>query len=143
MSQCEPLRVEPFTVAIGSAVLSDLHDRIHRTRWPDNAPGAVWKQGTDLGYLQALLVYWADGFDWRVEERWLNYFDHFRMVIDDVRIHFLHHRAAHGQGIPLVLTHGWPSSFVEYLPLVPLLTDPAAHGIDGPAFDVVIPSLPG
>lgn len=75
--------------------------------------------------------------------RRLNQFDHFRARLDETHIHFVHQRARHGRGIPLILTHGWPSSFVEYLPLVPLLTDPQAHGIDGPAFDVVIPSLPG
>lgn len=143
MSQFEPLRVEPLTVAIGADVISDLRDRIKRTRWPDDAPGAGWEQGTDLGYLKELLVYWADGFDWLAQERWLNSFEHFRAVIDGVRIHFVHQRTPNGEGIPLVLTHGWPSSFVEYLRLVPLLTDPAAHGIDGQAFDLVIPSLPG
>ncbi len=124
-------------------VLSDLRARILNTRWPDPAPGAPWGQGTDLGYLRGMLAYWADGFDWRARERELNGFAHFRVELDGVRIHFVHERAAHGRGIPLILTHGWPSTFVEMLPLVPLLTDPGAHGIDGPAFDVVIPSLPG
>jgi pimeloyl-ACP methyl ester carboxylesterase len=90
-----------------------------------------------------LLGYWADGFDWRAQERWLNSFSHFRATMDDVQIHFIHERARNGNGIPLILTHGWPSSFVELLALVPLLTDPVAHGIDGPAFDVIIASLPG
>jgi pimeloyl-ACP methyl ester carboxylesterase len=90
-----------------------------------------------------VLDYWADDFDWRAQERRLNGFKQFRTEIDGLKIHFVHEKAVNGQGIPLILTHGWPSTFVEYLPLVPLLTDPAAHGIDGPAFDVVIPSLPG
>ncbi|WP_216215530.1 epoxide hydrolase family protein [Amycolatopsis aidingensis] len=135
--------IEPFTIAVTDEVLADLRDRIRRTRWPAAAPGAAWSQGTDVDYLREVLAYWAEDFDWRARERALNRFHHFRARIGDVDVHFVHHRAASGTGIPLVLTHGWPSTFVELLPLVPLLTDPAAHGIDGPAFDVVIPSLPG
>jgi len=137
------LRVEPFSIHVDDQVLADLRARIRNTRWPDPAPGAAWEQGTDLGYLQQVLAYWADEFDWRAQERQLNRFDHFRAELDDVRIHFVHQRPRRGHGIPLVLTNGWPSTFVELLPLVPLLTDPKTHGIDGPAFDVVIPSLPG
>jgi pimeloyl-ACP methyl ester carboxylesterase len=137
------LPVESFSIRIEDEVVSDLRARIRNTRWPDQAPGAAWEQGTDLGYLRQLLTYWADGFDWRAQERELNAFAHFRVLLDGVQIHFVHERARRGRGIPLVLTHGWPSTFVELLPLVPLLTDPVAHGIDGPPFDVVIPSLPG
>lgn len=135
--------IEPFTIAVTEETLSDLRARIHRTRWPQRSPALAWQQGTDLDYLRQVLAYWADGFDWRAQERRLNGFKQFRTEVDGVKLHFVHEKAVNGQGIPLVLTHGWPSSFVEYLPLVPLLTDPAAHGIDGPAFDVVIPSLPG
>jgi pimeloyl-ACP methyl ester carboxylesterase len=137
------LRIQPFAIEVAEPTLTDLRARIGSTRWPDPARGPAWEQGTDLDFLQGIVAYWADGFDWRVQERWLNSFAHFRAQIDGVWIHFVHERAMGGQGIPLILTHGWPSSFVEYLPLAPLLTDPAAHGIDGPAFDVVIPSLPG
>jgi Epoxide hydrolase N terminus len=136
-------RVEPFSIHVDDEVLTDLHRRILETRWPEDSPGVSWEHGTDLQYLRDLLRYWGDGFDWRTRERELNEFDHFRAEVDDIRVHFVHERAADGSGIPLVLTHGWPSSFVEMLPLVPLLTDPAAHGIEGPSFDVVIPSLPG
>ena len=90
-----------------------------------------------------MLAYWADEFDWRAQERELNAFAQFRAKLDGVHIHFIYQRAPRGSGIPLILTHGWPSTFVELLSLVPLLTEPEAHGIDGPAFDVVIPSLPG
>jgi pimeloyl-ACP methyl ester carboxylesterase len=135
--------VEPFTVTVSDAVLADLRARIRNTRWPGPAPGAPWVQGTELGYLQDLLAYWAGGFDWRKQERWLNTFNHFRAEIDGTRVHFVHERARSGHGIPLILTHGWPSCFADYLPVVPFLTDPAAHGIGGPGFDVVIPSLPG
>ena len=138
-----PVRVSPFTVQVPDQVLSDLRARIRNTRWPPGAPGREWEQGTDLEYLKGLLGYWADGFDWRAQERELNRFKHFRAEIDGVVIHFVHERARHGNGVPIILTHGWPSAFIELLPLVPLLSDPRAHGIDGPAFDLVIPSLPG
>jgi pimeloyl-ACP methyl ester carboxylesterase len=144
MSPSDPsLNIQPFSIQVGDEVLSDLRARIRNTRWPEQTPGAAWEQGTDLEYLRQMLEYWADEFDWRAQERALNAFDQFRAELDGVRIHFVHVRATHGQGIPLILTHGWPSTFVELLPLVPLLTDPQAHGIEGPAFDVVIPSLPG
>jgi pimeloyl-ACP methyl ester carboxylesterase len=135
--------IEPFAIEVGDEALRELGRRLAATRWPVPAPGAPWEQGTDLAYLQRLVRYWADEYDWRAQERELNGFAHYRAEIDGVRIHFVHERARGGGGIPLILTHGWPSSFVEYLPLVPLLTDPAAHGIAGPAFDVVLPSLPG
>jgi pimeloyl-ACP methyl ester carboxylesterase len=137
------MHVVPFSIRLDDAVLLDLRSRIRATRWPEAAPGDAWSQGTDLAYLRELLGYWAERFDWREQERRLNAFRHFRADVDGVRIHFVHERARRGQGIPLILTHGWPSTFAEYLPLVPLLTDPQEHGIDGPAFDVVIASLPG
>jgi pimeloyl-ACP methyl ester carboxylesterase len=137
------MRVEPFAIRVDERVLSDLRARIRNTRWPDPAPGAPWEQGTDLESLRRTLSYWADEFDWRAQERRLNRFAHFRADLDGVRVHFVHERARGGEGIPLILTHGWPSTFAELLPLVPFLTEPEAHGIDGPAFDVVIPSLPG
>jgi pimeloyl-ACP methyl ester carboxylesterase len=93
--------------------------------------------------LRQLLAYWADSFNWSAQEHSLNQFHHFRAELDGIYIHFVHERARYGDGIPLILSHGWPSTFVELLPLVPLLTDPRAHGIDGPVFDVLIPSLPG
>jgi pimeloyl-ACP methyl ester carboxylesterase len=138
-----PLHITPFSIRIETEILSDLRTRIRNTRWPDQAPGAAWEQGTDLEYLKSLLVYWADEFDWYAQERLLNTAKQFRAEIDGVHIHFVHERARCGRGIPLILTHGWPSTFAELLPLVPFLTDPDAHGIEGPAFDLVIPSLPG
>ena len=138
-----PLDITPFTIQVEAETLSDLRERIRKTRWPEHAPGAAWEQGTDLEYLRQLLTYWADEFDWRAQESKLNAPDQFRAYLDGVQIHFVHERAKRGNGIPLILTHGWPSTFAELLPLVPLLTDPDAHGIDGPAFDIVVPSLPG
>ena len=137
------LPFEPFTIQVPDAVLADLETRLRQTRWPDPAPGRPWEHGTDLDYLRRLVEYWVDGFDWRAEERRLNGVRQFRAELGNLRIHFVHERAVGGSRVPLILTHGWPSSFAELLPLVPLLTDPQAHGIDGPAFDVVIPSLPG
>jgi len=138
-----PFLVEPFLIQVPDEVLADLQARLRATRWPDQPPGRPWDQGTDLAYLRRLVAYWTDGFDWRAQERRLNGFHQFRAQLGHLRIHFVHQRAVGGHGVPLILTHGWPSSFAEMLSLVPLLTDPRAHGIDGPAFDLVIPSLPG
>ena len=135
--------VEPFLIDVDEEVLIDLRRRIDATRWPPPAPGPAWGQGTDLDYLKRLLAEWSGRFDWRAEERRINGVHQFRTTIDGIAVHFVHERAVDGSGIPLILLHGWPSTFVELLPLVPLLTDPHKHGIDGPAFDVVIPSLPG
>ena len=132
--QNKPMHIAPFTIRVPDAVLSDLTTRIRNTRWPAQAPGTAWAQGTDLDYLKRLLSYWADGFDWRAQERRLNTFAHFRAELGDIHVHFVHERAREGNGIPLILTHGWPSSFLELLPLVPLLTNPKANGIDGSGF---------
>jgi hypothetical protein len=113
----------PFTVRVSEEVLADLRARIRNTRWPGPAPGAPWSQGTDLGYLQDLMAYWADAFDWRAQERWLNSFSHFQAELDGIRVHFVHERARSGDGIPLVVTNSWPSCFAEYLPVVHFLTD--------------------
>jgi pimeloyl-ACP methyl ester carboxylesterase len=126
------VKIEPFVIAVTDAVLDDLRDRIRRTRWPEAAPGEPWRQGVDLTYLRDLLRDWAE-FDWREQERRLNRYRHYLATVDGVRIHVVHHRAS-GGGLPLVLTHGWPSTFLEPLALVDRLGD---------RFDLVIPSLPG
>lgn len=139
----EPIPVEAFRIAIDDAVLSDLRDRIRRTRWPNRA-GSGWEDGADSAYLRTLVETWADGFDWRAQERDLNRLAHYRAVIDGVGIHFVHERGNGPAPLPIVLTHGFPSSFTEHLAVLPLLTDPAAHGGDADdAFDVVVTSLPG
>jgi pimeloyl-ACP methyl ester carboxylesterase len=125
------MRIEPYSIAVSDAVLDDLRERITRTRWPDPAPGEPWSQGTDLDYLRDLLAYWADRFDWRRQEQRLNTYQHSMADVDGVSVHFVHHR---GGGRPLVLTHGWPSTFVELLPLVDRLRD---------RYDLVVPALPG
>jgi pimeloyl-ACP methyl ester carboxylesterase len=137
------MSIQPFTLMLSQRTLDDLHQRLRLTRWPDEIPGVGWEEGTDLQYLRQLLAYWADEFDWRAQERRLNAFKQYRAQLDGIHIHFIHERAVQGRGIPLILTHGWPGTFVELLPLIPLLTDTQAYGLDGPAFDVVIPSLPG
>jgi pimeloyl-ACP methyl ester carboxylesterase len=137
------VRREPFAIAVDEAELDDLRRRLRYARFPSGAPGPTWSQGTDLDYLRWFVSYWADEFDWRSTECELNRFDHYLADVGEYRIHYVHQEARHGDGLPLILIHGWPSSFMEYLAAIPLLTDPAGHGIDGPAFDVVVPSLPG
>ena len=101
-----PLHITPYSIRIEAEVLSDLRFRIRNTRWPDQAPGTAWEQGTDLAYLKSLLAYWADGFDWHAQERLLNRVNHFRAELDGVHVHFVHERARGGHGVPLILTHG-------------------------------------
>jgi pimeloyl-ACP methyl ester carboxylesterase len=135
---------QPFTVNVAEEVLDDLRARLARTRWAEPLPGSGWGYGVELDYLRELVRYWEASFDWRARERWLNSFPQFTAEIDGQAIHFVHQRGRGPRPLPLVLTHGWPSCYVELLKLVPLLTDPAAHGGDAnDSFDVVIPSLPG
>jgi len=138
------VRVEPFAVAVEQEVLDDLGSRLERTRWPDGFRDAGWSLGTDPAYLRDLVGHWRGGFDWRAVERAANGFAHFRADIGGFGVHFVHERGRGPAPLPLLLTHGWPSSFLELLRIVPLLTDPAASGGDpADAFDVVVPSLPG
>jgi pimeloyl-ACP methyl ester carboxylesterase len=125
-------------------VLDDLRERIRRTRWPDRVAGSGWDSGADLEYVRSLLATWAEEFDWREQERTLNLLPHYRAELDGVRIHFVHARGNGPAPLPIILTHGFPSSFLEHLELLPLLADPAAHGGRAEdAFDVVVASLPG
>jgi pimeloyl-ACP methyl ester carboxylesterase len=138
------MKAEPFTVHVTQTLLDDLAQRLARTRWPDAIEGSGWEYGSNLAYMKELIDYWRTRFDWRAQEKKLNSFASFRAHIDGLGIHFVHERGKGPDPIPLILTHGWPSSFVENLKLIPLLTDPGSHG-GNPAdsFDVVIPSLPG
>ena len=134
----------PFTIHIPDEVLQDLSHRLERTRLPRDSRGPAWSEGVDRDFLRDLVRYWSDGFDWRAHERALNRVPHFRADVEDVRLHFVHERGRGPDPLPLLLTHGWPSTFYELLPLIPLLTNPGGHGGDpADAFDVVIPSLPG
>jgi pimeloyl-ACP methyl ester carboxylesterase len=136
--------VQPFTVTVPEATLADLRERLERTRWPDEVDGAGWAYGANLGFMRDLVAYWQSGFDWRARERAMHAFDHFRAEVDGVGIHLVHARGRGPDPMPLLITHGWPSSFYEMLPLASLLSDPAAHGGDpADAFDVVVPSVPG
>jgi len=133
-----------FKVRVPTSALRDLRTRLATTRWPSDLQGAGWEAGTNLAWLQQLVVHWRDRFDWPAQEAAINGFSHFRADIQGQGVHFIHE---HGQGpdpMPIVLTHGWPDSFLRMLKLIPLLTDPAAHGGDAAdSFDVVVPSLPG
>src|ERR687898_1279432 len=138
------MRVRPFQVSIPKADLEDLHERLARTRWPDELPGVGWSRGVPLGHLKELTEYWQKGYDWRLWEAKLNEYPQFTTTIDGQNIHFLHVRSSEPDATPLILTHGWPNTVVEYLALIDPLTDPRAHGGDpADAFHVVIPSLPG
>ena len=140
------LRPEPFTARASAAALEDLRTRLRATRWPDAPEDAGWSLGTDLGYLRELGAYWADGFDWPAQEAALATLPRFRVPVGGLGIHFVHTRAAASAGpaLPLILSHGWPDSFWRYAKVIPLLTDPGAHGADpDDAFDVVVPDLPG
>jgi pimeloyl-ACP methyl ester carboxylesterase len=134
----------PFRIAIPDADLADLRDRLARTRWPDEINDADWSYGTSLAPLRALVEYWANGFDWRAQEAALNELPQFRAEIDGLPVHFVHRLGVGPRPFPLVITHGWPGSFIEMRKILPLLADPAAHGGDAAdAFDVIVPSLPG
>jgi pimeloyl-ACP methyl ester carboxylesterase len=144
-------RPEPFVPRTAPAVLDDLRARLRATRWPDAPEDAGWSLGTDLAYLRELVAYWADGFDWPAQEAALGRLPRFRVPLGGLAIHFVHARAAAPGGsgerapvLPLVLCHGWPDSFWRYAKVIPLLTDPGAHGADpADAFDVVVPDMPG
>ena len=135
---------ETFSISVPDAVLDDLKERLTRTRWPDQLPGTGWEYGTDTTYLRELVEYWRKDFDWRAQEARLNQFEHSRARVGGMRLHFVHARSRNPDAIPLLLLHGWPSSFVQMLDLIPLLVDPGAHGMPGaPGFHVVAASLPG
>ncbi|MEU8899151.1 epoxide hydrolase family protein [Nocardia sp. NPDC048505] len=133
--------IRPFRIDIPAADLEDLRDRLARTRWIDEAPGAGWERGVPTSYLRELAGYWAEKFDWRAVEAELNAYPQFSTTIDGQNVHFLHVRSERPDATPLLLIHGWPSSIVDFLDLIGPLTDPQEDGV--PAFHLVIPSLPG
>jgi pimeloyl-ACP methyl ester carboxylesterase len=136
----------PFTLRTDRAVIDDLRRRLRATRWPDAPKDAGWSLGADVTYLRELVAYWAEDFDWVALESALNHLPHFRIPIAGHGIHFVQARAVGpaGSAPPLILSHGWPDSFWRYTKVIPLLTDPAAHGGDpADAFDVVVPDMPG
>jgi pimeloyl-ACP methyl ester carboxylesterase len=142
-AMAEP-QITPFRLDVPQAELDDLRLRLRHTRWPEPETVDDWSQGVPLAYVQELCAHWADAYDWRATEARLNGFPQFRTEIDGQGIHLLHVRSPHEGALPLVITHGWPGSVVEFLDVIGPLTDPVAHGGDAAdAFHVVCPSLPG
>jgi pimeloyl-ACP methyl ester carboxylesterase len=138
------MSAQPFTIRVDDDVLSDLQQRLQRTRWPDEIAGAGWDYGTNLDYLRQLVAYWRDVYDWRAQERMLNHFPQFYATIDGFGLHFLHIKGKGPRPIPLIISHGWPGSFFEMYKIIGPLTDPVGHGgSEQDVFDVVVPSLPG
>jgi len=136
--------VQPYRVEVADEVLRDLRERLARTRWPDEIQQAGWDYGANLAYMQELVEYWRTKFDWRAQEQKINALANYRAQLADLSIHFIHERGQGPHPLPLLITHGWPSSFYEVLEIMPLLTDPGSHGGDpNDAFDVIVPSLPG
>ena len=144
-----PLAVTPFSIAVSDAELADLRDRLARTRWPERETVADWSQGIPLSYVQEVCEYWRTTYDWRAREAHLNQYPQFITTLsgdgdEPLDIHFLHVRSPHPDAMPLVITHGWPGSTVEFMKVIGPLTDPVASGGDAAdAFHVVAPSLPG
>lgn len=136
--------IRPFTISVPDEVLTDLRDRLSRTRWADSGYAAGWDQGIPSDYLRALCAYWTNEYDWRSSEARFNAVPQFLTEIDGVDIHFFHVRSQHADATPVILTHGWPGSFVEYMKVIDPLTNPTAHGGTADnAFHVVVPSMPG
>ncbi|MBS0241707.1 MAG: epoxide hydrolase [Proteobacteria bacterium] len=141
MSQAKP---QPFRLHIEDAVIADLKERLARVRWPETPPMEPWSTGTDVSYMRELVDYWRDRFDWRAEEAKLNQFRQFKVPVGGVDVHFIHEEGKGPAPMPLLLSHGWPGSVVEFSQILPMLTDPASFGGDAAdAFTVVAPSLPG
>jgi hypothetical protein len=126
--------MEPFTIAVPDAVLDDLRERLGRTRVPNQLPDIGWEQGTERNYLVELQTYWREGYDWRKAESRLNSYPQYLTHFDGTRIHLLHARSANPNAVPLLITHGWPGSILEFLDVIELLNDD---------FHIVTPSLPG
>ncbi|MGH7778515.1 MAG: epoxide hydrolase family protein [Candidatus Binataceae bacterium] len=136
--------VEPFKVAVPDEVLADLRTRLDRTRFPDEVPGTGWEYGSNLAYMREVVDYWRTRYDWRAHEARINRFAQYRANVDGLGIHFIHEPGRGPNPKPLLLIHGWPGSICEFMDIIPMLTDPAAHGGDAnDSFTVIAPSLPG
>jgi pimeloyl-ACP methyl ester carboxylesterase len=144
MEEGVAMSLEPFRVDIPQVALDDLNERLDRVRWPDELPGVGWTYGVPLGYLKELVHYWRHEYDWRAAEAKLNEWPQFTTTIDGARVHFAHLRSPEPDATPLLITHGWPGSIVEFTQLAGPLSDPRAHGGDpADAFHLVIPGIPG
>ena len=138
------MAIESFAISDAEPAIGDLRDRLKRTRWPEGVRSPAGEHGVDRDFLKDLCAYWRDDFDWAKQASRFAKFEHFRWTGREVGVHFIHARGKGRDPLPLIMTHGWPGSFVEMLKILPLLTDPGAHGGDAAdSFDVVIPSLPG
>lgn len=138
------MTAERFSIQIPEDVLIDLKYRLDHIRWPDQLENVAWERGTEKGYLQSLVSYWSEQYDWRAQEAELNRLPQFRCTVDGVDVHFIHEGGRGPNPLPIILTHGWPDSFIRYKKMIPLLADPARYGGDpNDAFDVIVPSIPG
>jgi pimeloyl-ACP methyl ester carboxylesterase len=136
--------IREFTIDVPQAELDDLRQRLGRTRWPEAETCDGWDQGTPLAYAREMARYWAEHYDWRRCERQLNRWPHYLTLLGGVDIHFLHRRSPEADALPLIISHGWPGSIIEFHKVIDALADPAAHGGDAAdAFHVIAPSLPG
>jgi epoxide hydrolase len=136
--------IESFRIHVDDAVLEELRRRLAQTRFPDQIEDTGWEYGIPVDYVRELVEYWRDTYHWRAQEARLNDFAHFRTSIDGQSIHFIHARSPHADALPLLVTHGWPGSVVEFLDVIPHLTQPEAQGgSTADAFHVIAPSLPG
>ncbi|MFC6023584.1 epoxide hydrolase family protein [Plantactinospora solaniradicis] len=136
--------MHPFRIAVSQRDLDDLHERLDRTRWPDELPGVGWAYGVPRDYLKELAHYWRHAYDWRSAEAELNRWPQYTTSIDGATIHFAHLRSPEPEATPLLMTHGWPGSIVEFAKVIGPLTDPRAHGGDpDDAVHLVLPSIPG
>ena len=138
------MHIETFSPPFLQHVVDDLRGRLSRTRWPDEIPGSGWQYGFNLAFLKDLCDYWREKFDWKAQVEKLAAFHHYRYTQGGTGIHFIHERGRGRAPVPIVVTHGWPGSFLEMLRVIPMLTDPVAYGGHASdSFDVVVPSLPG
>ncbi len=136
--------IRPWKIEVPDAVLADLRERLARTRMPALFDDASWSYGTEPGYLRELVAYWHDRYDWRAQERALNRFAHWKTQLGGLDVHFIHQRSQHADALPLVITHGWPGSVVEFQKVIGPLVDPTAHGgRASDAFHLICPSMPG
>ncbi|MDO8953625.1 MAG: epoxide hydrolase [Gammaproteobacteria bacterium] len=136
--------IKPFSIDVSDTALSDLQHRLEHSRWPDEISNSDWNYGTNLTYLKDLAEYWKTQFSWREQEVKLNAFKHYISKIDGLNIHFIYERGKGPNPLPLIISHGWPSSFIEMITMIPMLTDPAKYGGDpNHSFDVIVPSMPG
>jgi microsomal epoxide hydrolase len=139
-----PQSIRPFRLAVTDAAISELHARLDHVRWPDQVNDESWSYGMQREYLRELIRFWRNEFDWRKAEARINAFDQYMLDIDGLDIHFIHQRSPHPEATPLLITHGWPGSIVEFLDVIPMLTEPERFGGDSKdAFHVICPSLPG